>query len=166
MAQEEAREKDLSSASACDSKSQAVYRGDSGENQICQEAEVSSLREHDDLKGMTVRVYLDDPWDLVTAVGSGPLQATVLQVGGDSWLPEAQSLLLRLAGPFEYGGVVCEYVIASSRYRKDDLAGVARGSSVACSFTRISSAQAASDGPFDLGVWRGGLAWLGTLSMD
>lgn len=115
---------------------------------------------------MRVRVGLSDPWDLVTAVSTGPLQAMVLRVGRDSCSPEAKSLLLRLAMPFEYGGVVCEYVIASSRYRHDDLAGIAGGSSVVCSFTRISGEQAASDQAFDLTNWRGGLAWLGTLTAD
>lgn len=127
---------------------------------------MSSLSEYDGLKGMRVRVYLVDPWELVTAVGTGPLHALVLQVGRDSWLPEAKSLLLQLAMPFEFGGVVCEYVIASSRYRHDDLAGIAGGSSIVCGFTRISSEQAASDDPFDLTNWRGGLAWLGTLTAD
>lgn len=127
---------------------------------------MSSISESNTPVGMHVCVYLVDPWELVTAVGSGPLEATVLQVGRDSWLPEAKSLLLQLAMPFEFGGVVCEYVIASSRYRHDDLTGIAGGSSIVCGFTRISGEQAASDDPFDLTNWRGGLAWLGTLSID
>ncbi len=127
---------------------------------------MSSMSGYFGLKGVHVRVYLSDPWELVTAVGAGPLQAMVLRVGRDSWSPEAKSLLLRLAMPFEYRGVVCEYVIASSRYRHDDVAGIGDGSSVACSFTRISGEQAASDEAFDLTNWRGGLAWLGTLTSD
>jgi hypothetical protein len=54
-----------------------------GENQICKGAQMSRLSEYNGLKGMRVRLYLDNPWDLVTIDGGPGCRSTE----GDSYSP-------------------------------------------------------------------------------
>lgn len=120
------------------------------------------------LIGMAVSISVSDPWEFDDLHGDGPLVGKILQVGPDYWARlyshgEKEALLLQLAKPLTFEGVVCEYFIASSRHETAHIGLLAGGDEVHCSLTRIPKEQATSLAPFDLHQWRGGIGLLALL---
>lgn len=103
-----------------------------------------------------VMIRISDPFDLGEFLGWKGLEAHVKARNNSA-------LLLRLSLPFEFRGVVCEYVVASPRHAGVTLDPLGRGESINCAHTRITSQAATSTEPLDLSRWRGGLAFLGTV---
>lgn len=116
------------------------------------------------LIGTDVGVLVSDPWEFCSAHGNGPFGANVVDVGSNEWEPGTDALLIRLKSPVAYRGTQCEFFIVSARHQGADLAAVASGGSVLCSFTQVPAQRARSATPFDLSWWRGGIGLIGSLT--
>lgn len=115
------------------------------------------------LEQKSITVKLSDPWDLGERLNWKPLSAVVLSVDNND-LPE--NLILKLASPFEYKNVKCEYFVVSTRHENEQLKDLASSKSVFCGLTRIPESCLQSTDPFDLGWWRGGPALIGELVLE
>ena len=49
-------------------------------------------------QGMTVKIVATDPWELVTAIGSGPFEGAILNVDAK----DHKSIVIRLDKPIRY----------------------------------------------------------------
>lgn len=115
------------------------------------------------LEQKSIVVKLSDPWDLGERLNWKPLGAVVLSVDNND---SPENLILRLASPFEYKNVHCEYFVASTRHENERLKDLASGKAVFCGLTRIPESRMRSADPFDLGWWRGGPALIGELVLE
>lgn len=120
------------------------------------------------LTGMNVSIVVSDPWEFGEEQGNGPFTGKILGVGPDYWAREYNSgekeaLLLQLAFPLTFEGVMCEYFIVTSRHETEQVGSLSNGAEVHCALTRISKEHATSLDPFDLDAWRGGIALLATV---
>jgi hypothetical protein len=118
-----------------------------------------------ELSGAKVKLVVIDPWDFVTANGSGPFLATVLQVGRDQ-TTNYTALLLQVDPPFHYKGVECKYLVGSPRHEGRSIEQVFSGEQVTCSFTCIPEDRVKSSNPFDLSWWRGGPSVIADVSLQ
>jgi len=103
-------------------------------------------------------ITVSDPWEFGEALKWRPLQGELLRLVNDERGGQA---LVKLDEPFEYGGTVCCYLIASPRHVGAEMATLSAGKTVLCGVTGISEQQAESSNPFDLSTWRGGIAFIG-----
>jgi len=100
---------------------------------------------------------LTDPWDIVSAIGSGPFFARV--VGSE---PPTQTLLLELDPPFQYQSIECRYFVARARHEGVNLSDL-NSRTITCNMTLIPEDRARGATPFDLSWWRGGLGVIADL---
>jgi len=119
--------------------------------------------------GQSMTLVLSDPWDLGEAILWNLLVCDVLKEGvrpASSFGVASEAILLRLRNPFVFNDVQFEYLQGSPRHEEasvNDLHKV--GSSLFCSFVRIPVDRVDAQPPLDLSWWRGGGAFLGTLSL-
>lgn len=117
------------------------------------------------IAGMKIKLILIDPWDLVTANGSGPFEATIVKIGSDHATNKKTALLLRLMSPLVEKGVEYRYLVGSPRHSDREIEQVFSDPPVACSFIGISDDRATGANPFDLSWWRGGMGVLADISL-
>ncbi|HEX8218698.1 MAG TPA: hypothetical protein VF914_05735 [Chloroflexia bacterium] len=120
------------------------------------------------LAGMNVSFVASDPWEFGEEHGNGPFAGKILRVGTDYWAKqynsvEKEALLLQLAIPLTFEGVMYEYFIVTSRHETEQVGSLSDGAEVHCALTRISKEQATSLDPFDLHGWRGRTGLLATV---
>jgi hypothetical protein len=106
----------------------------------------------------TVKLVVSDPWDFVSAVGSGPFEAQIVETEGAVTIDKA---LIKLAEPLDYAGNVIEYLVATPRHTNQTLDAISDG------IVHINAQWL--DGPPAEWVartakWRGGLALIADLS--
>ena len=106
---------------------------------------------------------LSDPWDLGEQLGWVQLEATIINVKDAGNV--LNSIVIKLAKPFDYKNISCEYFIASPRHEGDDFSQLKQKQVVFCGLTRISSDQIAAVDPFDLSHWRGGIGLIGEIEL-
>jgi|SRR5580700_10505150 hypothetical protein len=114
--------------------------------------------------GKKIDITLVDPWDFVTANGSGPFVADVLQHGHDA-STGVPALLLELHVPLKSNGEECKFFVATVRHVEVALEGLETGKPIFCNLTGIPEEKAKSANPFDLSWWRGGTAAIADLSL-
>ncbi|MCK5001079.1 MAG: hypothetical protein KAS23_16160 [Anaerohalosphaera sp.] len=102
-------------------------------------------------EGTKVEFIASDPWDFVTAVGSGPFEGLVSGVCQDK-----DSILVKLNEPLVFKDSVAEYLVISPRHQGYPLKGIMKGQEVCCGMMGITKEQAESDDPCDTSWWRGG----------
>jgi hypothetical protein len=97
------------------------------------------------LAGDAVQLTVSDPWDFVTACGSGPFQGRVLRYhqAGD-----LEQLLVEMSSEIAFGGRRCQHMVIKPRHHGHSLLEADTSIHVACNATGISIAQATSDTPF------------------
>ena len=115
------------------------------------------------LRNRRIIIKLSDPWDLGEKINWQALEAVILDLKNDE--DRTTSIAIKLAIPFEYKNTRCEFFIASPRYEGSNFSQLNKGSSIFCGLTRISSEQIASDNPFDLSSWRGGIGLIGEIEL-
>jgi len=108
----------------------------------------------------SIVVKISDPWDLGEKLNWKPLIAVIFAVD-NSVTPER--IILRLADPFEYKNVRCEYFVASPRYEDAQINDLLGNKGVYCGLTRVPEERLSSEDPFDLEWWRGGPALIAEL---
>ena len=86
-----------------------------------------------DLIGVKVKFFISEPWDFGTEHGAGPFFAKVLKTGNDYWVPSKIAILLQMDTPVIFNDVVCEYLVASTRFEKDDMLDVSKNKILNCS---------------------------------
>ena len=112
--------------------------------------------------GRKVHLVVSDPWDFVTANGSGPFEATVRELGGEPPGP-CRTILFELAVPVPYEGSEYRILSASARYRGSSFEQLATGKSVACNVYGLKGNLSDAEGPSHPSKWRGGLSLIGTI---
>ena len=120
-------------------------------------------RSDESIVGKKVAIIVSDPWELVTAVGSGPFLAEILMVAAVGSGSDDEGALIKLVKALRFEGGDWEYFVATTRHRGDGLSDLLSGKEVICNLTAISKAQASSAAPVDTSWWRGGLGLIGTL---
>jgi len=63
-------------------------------------------------QGMKIALVPTDPWDLVTAIGSGPFTGIVMRVNQMDY----KSIIVRLDKPISYRTIEVEFLVASTRH--------------------------------------------------
>lgn len=109
-----------------------------------------------------VSIVLSDPWELGEALNWEPLKGELLRAERGEHGGRA---LIELERSIAYRGSDCRFVVASPRHVGDEIASLQLRKSVACAFIGISDAQAASSGVPDTREWRGGVAFIGDISL-
>lgn len=106
-----------------------------------------------------VSLGISEPWEFGTEVGTDPLSGHITQIRRDirvdaSGTRHRELAVVHLERPFAYGGLKCEFLLASPRHEGFGFADIDSQEVVAFNFSRIPSEQASSDDPFDLTRWR------------
>lgn len=105
------------------------------------------------LDGMYVQLIVSDPWDFVTASGSGPFKARIVQRDNSS----PPQMLLKLEAPIEYRGSQYEFLVVSPRHTDDSFVHLFSGRSIHINALCIDRNQLTKGDLFG-STWRGGLA--------
>lgn len=113
------------------------------------------------LDGMYVQLIVSDPWDFVTAWGSGPFKAWIVEIDNSS----PPRLLLKLERPIEYRDCRFEFLVASPRHTHDSLADLPDGRSIHINALCAESGNITKEDRF-YAKWRGGLTLIGDLQKD
>jgi hypothetical protein len=105
------------------------------------------------LMNLDVEVSISEPWSFGEGKETSPFNAIIEQVSikyhsRDKKLQVSESVLLRVARPFAYRNVKCEFLLASPRHVGIGLHNLVSGEHVPFNFLRISSDRACSDDPF------------------
>lgn len=110
-----------------------------------------------DLRVIPVHLVVSDPWEFVSAVGSGPFAGQIVATEGAGQVERA---LIRLDRPLDYAGNVVEYLIATPRHTNQTLDRL----SDATVHVNAQWLQGSSeDWAVRAGNWRGGLALVADL---
>jgi hypothetical protein len=112
-----------------------------------------------------VEIVLVDPWDFVTANGSGPFIADVIQSDRDTTSGDAVAFLLELSLPLKHQTSEYRYFIATPRHEGVTFDRLLSGATVGSNLTGIPEDRARSTNPFDLSWWRGGAAAIADVSL-
>ncbi len=96
-----------------------------------------------------VRIIVTDPWE----AGDAPRCAKVL---GE----KDNALLVEYETPFQYKNITCRFFVVSPRHEDVEIQTALAGESVLCGMTLITPEQREGDDPFDLRLWRGGIAFI------
>ena len=107
-----------------------------------------------------VRIHISDPWDLGEALKWEPLEGELIAIND---LFEGGKALIKLNQSFNYKNTKSEFLIATPRYTGINIGDLVKGSPIICGITRIPKELAESQNPFDLSLWRGGVAIIGEL---
>lgn len=109
--------------------------------------------------GTKLKMTIIEPWDLVSAIGSGPFRATLVDSRWDEQ-SDVVSILLALEEGIEVESQKYNYLVGSPRHVGRTIADVIGGNQVAFSFVMITDDRAKSANPFDISWWRGGASLL------
>ncbi len=96
-----------------------------------------------------VQIIVTDPWE----VGDTPRRAKVLGEKGNALLVEYET-------PFQYKNTTCRFFVVSPRHENVEIQSILARESVLCGMTLITPEQREGDNPFDLRLWRGGIAFI------
>jgi hypothetical protein len=109
---------------------------------------------------MRITVTISEPWELDEAMQwrsfPGEMQRLIDAAHGGR-------VLIKLDDPLQYRGSKWHYVVGTARHTGDSVASLQAGQKVLSALTGITEQQAMSDNPFDMGHWRGGLAFVGDI---
>jgi hypothetical protein len=122
------------------------------------------MKSQDYLLAAKIQLTLVDPWDFVTANGSGPFTARIVQVGLDKG-DNIYGLVLELDKPLSYQGQEYRHYVATARHEGKTLEDLRLGKKVGCNLAGLPVERARSGDPFDLSWWRGGSAAIADLSL-
>lgn len=111
-----------------------------------------------ELDGMSVQLIVSDPWDFVTAAGSGPFRAGIVELDGSS----PTRMLPKLKTPIEYRNIRCEFLVASPRHADDLPANLLIGRAIHVNVLCIGRSEIEKGDRFGSG-WRGRLALIAEL---
>jgi hypothetical protein len=109
-----------------------------------------------------IKIHISDPWDLGESLNWEPLEGSLIAI---SDFPLGGMALIKLNKSFNYKSTECEYFIATPRYTGANIKTLVKEGSMICGITRIPKELAESQNPFDLSLWRGGVAILGKLEL-
>jgi hypothetical protein len=112
---------------------------------------------NNELVGKKLDIVLVDPWDFVTANGSGPFIADVVRSGHEK-STGVEALLLGLASSLKYKTEEYKCFVATTRHEGVTFPQLLSGIQVGCNLTGIPVERAHSANPLDLSWWRGGAA--------
>lgn len=122
----------------------------------------------ENINGMSIEIIVSDPWDFVTVNGSGPFLGKILETGTiqptSSW-GSSSSLFIKLDKILVFRGVVYEFIIASPRYKENEIESLIEGKIIDCAMIRIPKEKVTSISLFDLNWWRGGHGLQGTIRL-
>lgn len=110
-----------------------------------------------------VKITISDPWQLGEALGWRPMVGNVVRLEANAATNDA---LIELDTVVDQRAFPTRFVVATPRHIGESIEAIERGTVVTCSFTGISEEQAFSGYPLDLGSWRGGMAFTGTIARE
>jgi len=96
-----------------------------------------------------VQIIVTEPWE----VGDMPRRAKVLD-------EKNNALLVEYEIPFQYKNTTCKFFVLSPRHENVEIQTALVGKSVLCGMTLITPEQRMGNNPFDLRLWRGGVAFI------
>ena len=114
------------------------------------------------MNSQRVQITLSEPWDLGEKLQWESLQGELLQLVDHDGEGRA---LVRLDRALDHSGGVCKHIVASPRHRGSSIAAIQTGAKVVCAFVCVSEDQAESGDPFNTSSWRGGLSFIGDLTL-
>ena len=101
--------------------------------------------------GEPVAFIASDPWDFVTACGSGPFTGAILRIRMNPGLMTT-SLLVRCDLPITYAGETIRCVLIESRLAGRTLDGTSSSKDIPCNIAPIDESRAPPENLFDLSV--------------
>lgn len=102
----------------------------------------------------TIQLVLTEPWDLVTAAGTGKRRAVVLETGEDQ--NGRPALLIELEHPFVFSGEEYKFLAVTARHDDTGLRQLKGGSNIGCNLLRLPESRATGPAPLNTSWWRGG----------
>jgi hypothetical protein len=116
------------------------------------------------IENISIKIIVSDPWDFVTAEGSGPFRAQIIKTTKE----ESGRLraLIKLDTPIMFDKLTYEYLVAENRHLQHPLDEIVSGTKIPCSLTVTSPERAKSSNPTDLSWWRGGGTLTATIELD
>jgi hypothetical protein len=88
-------------------------------------------------RGMTVKIVATDPWELVTAIGSGPFEGAILNVDAK----DHKSIVIRLDKPIRYRKIEAHFLVASARHVGGDFLN-ASNNTLFCNLVSLAQDEA------------------------